>query len=726
MRKTLVKISLFGSLVGLAMTPWIACVVVLLCMLVGVPGVARASEQHWDTVSKNPVNYTPELVATTAVAKPRVDAMGQIDDTIFAGGLFEQVALPGGSPSYARQNFLAFNALTGALKSEMGVGYTDPVFDGQIWAIETYGNSVYVGGQFSTVNGIIRRRLVRIDATTGAVDTSFNAGFPGGIVWDLKMWGGPDGSTPLLIVGGSMGKKLVALSPVTGANTNYIDLGIADAIPNAWGGLAVYNIALNPTGTKLVATGNFQTVQDQSRTRLFMADLTGPSAGLDPWYYPGFAKPCASTHPRRIAYLQGVDFSPDGTYFVVTATGQIPKYKADIWPTGSETYHTVCDAAGRFDLADDQRPVWINYTGGDSIWTTAVTGPAVYVQGHFFWLDNPNGFASKDGGGAVQRLGIGAIDPVTGKALPWNPAKPAQIGGKAFLATPAGLWVGSDSTKFDGKPHRGIAFAPLPLVMVGAGDIAACATPGAAATAQLLDAIPGVVYTLGDNAYQAGTALEFDNCYAPSWGTHKARTRPSPGERDYLTTDASGYYGYFGDSAGPADKGYYSYDIGYWHIIVLNSMCERVGGCGGISPMITWLKDDLAANTTKCTLAYFHHPLFSSGAIGSNSKMRPAWNALYSARADVVISGHDNDYERFARQQPDGTLNNTRGIRQFVVGTGGAALRPFGSIIHPNSEVGNAETLGVLKLKLHPTSYEWQFIPEDGGTFTDFGANDCH
>jgi hypothetical protein len=160
--------------------------------------------------------------------------------------------------------------------------------------------------------------------------------------------------------------------------------------------------------------------------------------------------------------LQGVDFSPDGSYFVVAATGQIPKFKEDIWPTGSSTYPTVCDAVARFDIADQTQPAWINYTGGDSIWATAVTGAAVYVQGHFLWLDNPNGWASRDGGGAVRRRGIGAIDPVTGRALPWNPPKPAAIGGKAFFATPDGLWVGSDSERFNNELRYGIAFVPLP------------------------------------------------------------------------------------------------------------------------------------------------------------------------------------------------------------------------------------------------------------------------
>jgi hypothetical protein len=260
-----------------------------------------------------------------------------------------------------------------------------------------------------------------------------------------------------------MGKKLIGLNPVTGGETSYFNLAITDAIPNARGGVAVYKIAISPDGTKLAATGNFQTVAGpfQNRTRFFMADLTGPAAALDRWYYPGFAKPCSSTSPRRIAYLQGVDFSPDGRYFVVTATGQVPLYKADIWPLGSAQFHTVCDAAGRFNLSDDRHPAWINYTGGDSVWAVEATGPAVYVQGHFQWLDNPDGHASLDGGGAARRLGIGAIDPQTGKALPWNPAKPAQSGGKTLLATSTGLWVGSDSLKFAGENHRGIAFVPL-------------------------------------------------------------------------------------------------------------------------------------------------------------------------------------------------------------------------------------------------------------------------
>ena len=423
---------------------------------------ATAAELHTEVVVKDAVNYTPQLIATSAVPRPHIDALARVGATIYAGGLFRAVSNAAGTQTYRVQHFVAFDAATGRLRLTLGSGYKDPVFKGQIWAMAALGDSVFVGGEFTTVNGLARRSLVKIDAKTGAVIARFNAGFAGGTVWDLKIWNGPDGNTPMLIVGGSMGRKLIALDPRTGAEIDYFRLGISNAIPDAWGGVAVYSIAINPQGTKLVATGNFQTVGDRQRTRLFVADLTGPQATLDPWYYPGFSKPCGQRKARRIAYLQGVDFAPSGAYFVVTATGGAPAERADIWPSGSAKYHTVCDAAARFNLNDDRAPVWVNYTGGDSVWTVAVTGAAVYVQGHFEWLDNPQGRKSQDGGGAARRQGIGAISPHTGKALPWNPAKPAVLGGKAFLTTADGLWVGSDSPLFAGEAHRGLAFVPLP------------------------------------------------------------------------------------------------------------------------------------------------------------------------------------------------------------------------------------------------------------------------
>jgi len=263
------------------------------------------------------------------------------------------------------------------------------------------------------------------------------------------------------------------------------------------------------------------------------------------------------------------------------------------------------------------------------------------------------------------------------------------------------------------------------LVLVGAGDIASCTSDGDEATASVLDAIGGTVFTLGDHAYEAGTPIEFAACYESSWGRHKARTRPAPGNHDYMTPGASGYFDYFGVAAGPPGEGYYSYDLGTWHIIVLNSNCSEVGGCGPGSPQERWLRSDLAAHPTACTLAYWHHPRFSSGPQGNEVAMEAFWQALYEHDAEIVLAGHDHLYERFAPQKPNGEPDPVRGLRQFVVGTGGASQHRFDGPAIANSEVRYDDTFGVLKLTLHPAGYEWQFVPVAGGTFTDAGTGRC-
>jgi acid phosphatase type 7 len=262
------------------------------------------------------------------------------------------------------------------------------------------------------------------------------------------------------------------------------------------------------------------------------------------------------------------------------------------------------------------------------------------------------------------------------------------------------------------------------VVMVGAGDIAHCSTTTDEATAKLLDGISGTVFTLGDNVYNSGTSAEFANCYNPTWGRHKARTKPSVGNHEYLTSGASGYFGYFGAAAGDQSRGYYSYDRGDWHVIVLNSNCSQVP-CAAGSAQDTWLRADLANHPNKCTLAYFHAPLYSSGQYGNSTYVRPFWKALYQANADVVLSGHEHDYEHFAPQNPYGAFDSARGIREFVVGTGGTYLRPFGTI-KPNSVSRNASTPGVLKLTLNSSGYAWKFVPVAGKTFTDSGTASCH
>jgi hypothetical protein len=268
-----------------------------------------------------------------------------------------------------------------------------------------------------------------------------------------------------------------------------------------------------------------------------------------------------------------------------------------------------------------------------------------------------------------------------------------------------------------------VAARPNAVVFVGAGDIAKCNSGGDEQTANLLDKISGTVFTLGDNAYENGSVADYENCYAPSWGRHKSRTRPVPGNHEFFTFGGAGYFGYFGEAAGDPTKGYYSYDLGYWHILALNSSGDVSAG----SVQEQWVRADLAAHSNRCTLAYFHHPLFSSGPHGhetSASRMKPIWQALYDAGADVVLSGHDHTYERFAPQTSAGVLDMSRGIRQFVVGTGGGGLYEFGAII-PNSEVRSSSTRGVLKMTLYPDRYDWQFVPA-GSTFTDNGSASCH
>ena len=276
------------------------------------------------------------------------------------------------------------------------------------------------------------------------------------------------------------------------------------------------------------------------------------------------------------------------------------------------------------------------------------------------------------------------------------------------------------------KPANPAAVAGGVPVLVGAGDIAFCGDlAGAEATAKLLDSIPGVVFTAGDNAYKSGTAEEFKNCYQPTWGRHKDRTRPAVGNHEFHSNSATPYFDYFGARAGDPSQGYYSYELGTWHIVVLNSECAEVGGCQQGSREEKWLSSDLDAHPAHCTLAYWHKPLFSSGAKhGNDPEMKAFWTDLYKHKATIVINGHDHDYERFAPQDPDGKPDS-RGIREFVAGTGGRSLRPFAAPL-PTSEVRNDDTFGVLKLTLHADRYEWQFIPQAGKTFHDSGEGFCH
>jgi calcineurin-like phosphoesterase family protein len=246
------------------------------------------------------------------------------------------------------------------------------------------------------------------------------------------------------------------------------------------------------------------------------------------------------------------------------------------------------------------------------------------------------------------------------------------------------------------------------------------------------------VLLLGDNQYYCGGYAAWLASYDRSWGRVKGITRPSAGNHEYITqpgslpskgcgatnAGAAGYFRYFGSAAGDPSKGYYSYNVGAWHLIALNSNCGDAGGCGAMSQQTRWLRADLNANRTRCTLAYWHVPLYSSGG-RDEPKTRPFWQALYDANADVVLTSHDHTYERFAPQNPNAGVDRARGIRQFVVGTGGANHTSFVTVA-ANSEVRNADTYGVLELKLHPGSYDWKYVPEQGRNFSDSGTNACH
>jgi 3',5'-cyclic AMP phosphodiesterase CpdA len=298
----------------------------------------------------------------------------------------------------------------------------------------------------------------------------------------------------------------------------------------------------------------------------------------------------------------------------------------------------------------------------------------------------------------------------------------------ATLALGAALATGCGSNGSGGggsTPGQPITPTPPPITpttetLVGAGDIAMCNEPGAAQTARLLDTIAGTVFAAGDLAYMQGSERNFRECYAPTWGRHRDRTYPVPGNHEYETPGAAAYFAYFGARAGMPGRGYYSYRLGAWLVLALDSNVPMGAG----SPQYEWLRAELQANPTTCTLAYAHHPLFSSGPNGGSSRMRPVWDLLYQHGAEIVLTGDDHLYDRQAPQDPTGRYDPTRGIREFVVGTGGATLY---QVVKPgaNSEV-RYSGWGVLKLTLAESSYSWEFIPVEGGSFRDSGSGSCH
>jgi hypothetical protein len=431
------------------------------------------------------------------------------------------------------------------------------------------------------------------------------------------------------------------------------------------------------------------------------------------------AEPTATFNPTADAYVD--EDSPRTNY------GESGQLAVDASPT-KVSYLTFSVK----DLSQQVTSAKLRLKVGNGIFTSSVSGGTVSTISDISWSETDIRYNNRP---AVDGATLGTLGAV--KSNTWYEVDVTSAirgnGTYGFALTN----TSRDGARYDSReagsdaPQLVInsdpsAAPPTEAVLVGAGDIATCSNSNDEATARLLDEIPGTVFTTGDAAYPDGSLTDFLRCYAPTWGRHLACTRPVPGNHEYRTPDAAAYFDYFGAAAGVIGRGYYSYDIGNWHVVGINSNCSKIGGCDVGSPQERWLRADLAASTKPCTVAFWHHPLFTSGDNHSPStEMRPIFDALYDNNAELVVTGHNHEYERFAPQNPSGQRDTTRGIRAFVVGTGGAGLYGFGSP-EPNSEVRNSDTHGVLKLSLKSNGYDWEFIPAGGGTFTDSGSGSCH
>jgi len=417
----------------------VALVVIFLAL--ATAGGVMASIQHPAVVSDDPINVTPNVESDSQVPNAAVYAIARAGNTIYVGGRFRTVTDADDTQTYVRHNIMAFDATTGAVKSFA------PVIDGTVWTIVRRKQTLYVGGDFTSVNGRNRRALVKLDTSSGAIQNKFRPRVTSGNVTQLAF------RESRLIAGGSLPGKLVSINAENGNRTNYMQVSISGKVASNAGPTKVYRFAINPQRTRLVGVGNFTSVGGKARRQAFMLRLRDQRVRVHGWYYEPLNNQCSAAGVPT--YLRDVDFSPDGSYFVMVATGFVPK--------AGGLDRDVCDAAARFEtnILSPDRPTWINYTGGDTLHSVAVTGAAVYVQGHQRWLDNKFG-VNDAGPGAVPREGIGAIDPDTGLALAWNPGKTREVGGKDFLATSTGLWVGSDGDHIGGERRAGIAFLPLP------------------------------------------------------------------------------------------------------------------------------------------------------------------------------------------------------------------------------------------------------------------------
>lgn len=398
---------------------------------------------HTTVVGTNPVDWTPHALDGT------VYRILQIGNRVYLAGSFTTVRNAGQTAQLAMPRLVALDATTGRIDTTFR-----PVVNGTVKALAAApdGRSLYIGGAFTTVNGVAAPRVARVDAATGARVAGFAPAALNNQVNDMRLVG-----NRLILggafqtVGGVTRRALAALNATTGAADASVNLRIEGPRKTTTGATAPVKIEaldVSADGRRLVFVGNFSSVAGVARHQLAVANLSDTGTTLSGWSTLRYQPQCAASMPT---YLRGVDISPDGTWFVAVTTGAA-------FPG------TLCDAASRFEFGAEtaaKQPTWVNYTGGDTLLSVAITGAAVYVGGHQRWLDNPYGRNSA-GAGAVSRPGIGAIHPTTGKALAWNPTKDRGVGTAELYATDRGLWVGSDTVTVAGEYHARVAFLPLP------------------------------------------------------------------------------------------------------------------------------------------------------------------------------------------------------------------------------------------------------------------------